>query len=161
MYYLNLIIKEKKSQKLLAFLLSLLWVFVILLVCQHFRKFQSRNKLNASVLMEIFWSEWSTSSLTTTCCSISKNSCFQSYFAIELVILKHFCWKRNGWLDSKHSFDQTMSIHFLLIISLVSDCLIWHFSVKVVKSLRVYNCSLKPLAFNNWCFKKWCTKFKQ
>ena len=104
MYYLNLIIKQKKSQKLLVFLLNLLWVLVILLVCQHFRKFQSRNKWNASVLMEIFWSKWSTSSLTTTWCSISKNSCFQSYFAIELVILKHFCWKRNGWLWFKTFF---------------------------------------------------------
>lgn len=39
MYYLNLIIKQKKSQKLLVFLLNFLWVLVILLVCQHSRNF--------------------------------------------------------------------------------------------------------------------------
>lgn len=83
MYYLNLIIKQKKSQKLLVFLLNFLWVLVILLVCQHFRNFSQE-------INETLQSSWKFSGQSgpPPVLVISKNSCFQSYFAIELVILK-------------------------------------------------------------------------
>ena len=56
---------------------------------------------------------------------LSKNSCFQSYFA--KLSNQNFSQNANGLLqfDWKLFFNPTMSFYFLLTIPLVSDCLVW------------------------------------
>ena len=91
--------------------------------CQHFRKFRSRNKWNTSAVSVEISGQSGPSDPTETCRSISKTSRFQSYFVLSSN--QNFGRSANGYRSgSIFFFNRTMSLHFL-IISLVSDCLVW------------------------------------
>ena len=78
--------------------------------CQHFRKFRSRNKWNTSAVSVEISGQSGPSDPTETCRSISKTSCFQSYFVLSSN--QNFGRSANGYRSGSIFFQSNNVVTF-------------------------------------------------